>query len=120
MASIKTGNQAATTALKSTSTGSLSKGIGTQRASKSSATHNVVASQISVSAENVSATNVKDAIEEINARAISVANDAPTNSVGEGNLWYDADDDVMYVRDEDSWNEIHVSGRTTLDGGTFT
>jgi hypothetical protein len=35
-------------------------------------------------------------------------------------MWYDTDDDVMYIRDEDSWNEIHVSGRSTLDGGTFS
>ena len=106
--------------LKSTSTGSSSKSIGTQRVSKSAESHNIRASQITVAADGVNAGNIKDAIEEISAKSITVNASAPTNEVEEGNLWYDTDDDVMYIRDEDSWNEIHVSGRSTLDGGTFT
>ena len=31
-----------------------------------------------------------------------------------------SDDDVFYVRDEDSWNEVLVAGQSTLNGGTFT
>ena len=105
--------------LKSTSTGS-AKSLGTQRVSKASSSHSIAASQITVSADGVSATNVKDAIEEISAKSITAQASSPINEVEEGNLWYDTDDDVMYIRDEDSWNEIHVSGRSTLDGGTFS
>ena len=105
--------------IKSSNIGS-SKSIGSQRVAKSSEVHNIKASQISVAADGVSASNIKDAIEEISAKSITVNASAPTNEIEEGNLWYDTDDDVMYIRDEDSWNEIHVSGRSTLDGGTFS
>tara|TARA_R100000808_G_C2141387_1_gene149194 strand:+ start:1548 stop:1874 length:327 start_codon:yes stop_codon:yes gene_type:complete len=105
--------------LKTTSTGA-AKSIGTQRVSKTSAKHDIKAGQINVTADGVSATNVKDAIEEISAKTVTVQASAPINEVNEGNLWYDTDDDVMYIRDEDSWNEIHVDGSSTLDGGTFT
>ena len=105
--------------LKSTTTAS-SKSIGTQRVSKTSETHSITASQITVSADGVNAGNVKDAIEEISAKSVTVQASSPTNEVNEGNIWYDSDDDVMYIRDEDSWNEIHVDGASTLDGGTFS
>lgn len=105
--------------LKTTSTGS-AKTLGTQRVSKTSSSHSIAASQITVSADGVSATNVKDAIEEISAKAITAQAATPVNEVVEGNLWYDTDDDIMYIRDEDSWNEIHVDGASTLDGGTFS
>ena len=105
--------------IKSTTTGS-SKSVGTQRVSKVSSTHDIRAGQISVSASGVNATNVKAAIEEISSKAITASASAPTSDLFEGQLWYDSDDDKAYIRDEDSWQEIHVAGRSTLDGGTFT
>ena len=105
--------------IKSSNIGS-SKSIGSQRVAKSSEVHNIKASQISVAADGVSASNIKDAIEEISAKTITATASSPVNEVFEGNLWYDTDDDIMYIRDEDSWNEIHVDGASTLDGGTFT
>ena len=67
---------------------------------------------------HITAKNLSAALEEVAGQQAKQAS-APGSPV-EGNMWYDTDDDVMYVRDEDSWNEIHVSGRTALDGGTFT
>ena len=37
----------------------------------------------------------------------------------EGDLYYDTDDDKLYARDEDSWNEIVTSVSGTVDGGSF-
>jgi|TARA_R110000824_G_C14817095_1_gene636291 hypothetical protein len=37
----------------------------------------------------------------------------------EGDLYYDTDDDKLYTRDEDSWNEIVTSISGTVDGGSY-
>jgi len=39
--------------------------------------------------------------------------------VTEGDIWYDTDDDKLYVRDEDSWNELVSSISGTVDGGSY-
>ena len=44
----------------------------------------------------------------------------PTVGVSEGDLWYDTDDDIMYVRRDTSWTELvqeNLSG--SIDGGTY-
>jgi hypothetical protein len=51
---------------------------------------------------------------------VSTGTSAPTPGISEGDLHYDSDDDIFYVRDEDSWNEVLVAGVSTLNGGTFT
>lgn len=37
----------------------------------------------------------------------------------EGDLFYDTDDDKLYARDENSWNEIVTSASGIVDGGTW-
>ena len=95
-----------------------SKTIGTSRQQKTSESFTIDATKIPTSSASINAKNVQDALEEVATQQAKQASE-PSSPV-EGNMWYDTDDDVMYVRDEDSWNEIHVDGSSTLDGGTFT
>ena len=99
-------------------TSSATKSVGTQTAAKSSESFTINTKKISHSSDSVTAKNLADALDEVATQQAKQAS-APSSPI-EGNMWYDTDDDVMYVRDEDSWNEVHVSGRTALDGGTFT
>ena len=99
-------------------TSSATKSVGEQTAAKSSEAFTINTKKISHNSASVTATNLADALDEVANQSAKQAS-APSSPI-EGNLWYDTDDDVMYIRDEDSWNEIHVSGRSTLDGGTFT
>ena len=59
-------------------------------------------------------------VQSLPLQGVSTGTTAPTSGVSEGDLHYDSDDDVFYVRDEDSWNEVLVAGQSTLNGGTFT
>jgi hypothetical protein len=95
-----------------------SKTIGTKQVQKTSESFSIDATKIPTSSASITAKNVQDALEEVANQTAKQAS-APGSPI-EGNIWYDTDDDVMYIRDEDSWNEIHVSGRSTLDGGTFS
>tara|TARA_R110000751_G_scaffold7560_1_gene30751 strand:- start:1734 stop:2054 length:321 start_codon:yes stop_codon:yes gene_type:complete len=99
-------------------TGTTSKSIGNQTATKSSESFSLNTKKIIHSSAGITAKNLSDALDEVAGQQAKQAS-AP-NSPIEGNMWYDTDDDVMYIRDEDSWNEIHVSGRSALDGGTFS
>ena len=45
------------------------------------------------------------------------ASDGQPASAEEGAVWYDTDDDRLYVRKNNEWVEILVDGITTLDGG---
>ena len=105
-------------AKSSETTQAASKQIGGQTAAKSSEAFSLDTGKIAHTSTSIVSRNLKDALEEVsNFQAKSAS--APNDPL-EGNIWYDTDDDVMYVRDEDSWNEVHVKGRSTLDGGTFT
>ena len=95
-----------------------SKSIGTKQVQKTSESFQIDATKIPTSSASITAKNVQDALEEVANQTAKQAS-APGSPI-EGNMWYDTDDDVMYIRDEDSWNEIHVSGRSTLDGGTYS
>ena len=99
-------------------TSSASKSVGTQTAAKSTESFSINTKKISHNSASISAKNLADALDEVATQQAKQAS-APGSPI-EGNMWYDTDDDVMYVRDEDSWNEIHVDGASTLDGGTFT
>ena len=73
------------------------------------------------SGTGISAINVQDAIIEVEHRKFTQATAPSGVGVAEGDTWYDTDDDKFYVRDEDSWNEIVVSGISgTVDGGGFS
>jgi hypothetical protein len=70
--------------------------------------------------DSVTATNVKSALEEV-ATQLAVGVSAPTGvTVTEGDLWYDTDDDILFVRRDTSWIELvqeELSGN--IDGGTW-
>jgi len=95
-----------------------SKTFGTQVATKTDDAFNINASAIPISSPSVTAKNVEDAIEEV-ATQVAVQATAPTSAVTEGDIWYDTDDDKLYVRDEDSWNELVSSISGTVDGGSY-
>tara|TARA_R100001510_G_C7547146_1_gene132351 strand:+ start:376 stop:666 length:291 start_codon:yes stop_codon:yes gene_type:complete len=59
-------------------------------------------------------------IQSLPIQGVTTGTTAPTSGVNEGDLHYDSDNDVFYVRDEDSWNEVLVAGQSALNGGTFT
>jgi|ETNmetMinimDraft_4_1059912.scaffolds.fasta_scaffold177577_2 hypothetical protein len=99
-------------------TTSATKSVGGQTAAKSSEAFTINTKKISHNSASVTATNLADALDEVATQQAKQAS-APGSPI-EGNMWYDTDDDVMYVRDEDSWNEIHVDGASTLDGGTYS
>jgi hypothetical protein len=99
-------------------TSATTKSIGTQTATKAAESFSLDTTKIVHNSDAVSAKNLADALDEVATQQAKQAS-APSSPT-EGNMWYDTDDDVMYVRDEDSWNEIHVDGASTLDGGTFS
>ena len=99
-------------------TGTISKSIGSQTTKKSSESFTLNTKKIIHDSAGITAKNLSDALDEVAGQQAKQAS-APASPI-EGNMWYDTDDDVMYIRDEDSWNEIHVSGRSALDGGTFS
>ena len=98
--------------------GAISKSIGSQTTKKSSESFTLNTKKIIHDSAGITAKNLSDALDEVAGQQAKQAS-APASPI-EGNMWYDTDDDVMYIRDEDSWNEIHVSGRSALDGGTFS
>jgi len=59
-------------------------------------------------------------VQNLPMQGVTASASAPSSGVNEGDLFYDTDDDVFYVRDEDSWNEVLVAGQSALNGGTFT
>ena len=95
-----------------------SKSIGTKQVQKTSESFSIDASKIPTSSASITAKNVQDALEEI-ATQVAVQTTAPTSAVTEGDIWYDTDDDKLYVRDEDSWNELVSSISGTVDGGSY-
>ena len=106
--------------LKST-TSAISKSLGTQRAAKTNDVFSIAASQISVAASGITATNVKDALTELSGKVPTSQATAPTGQAAqEGDLWYDTDDDQLYVRRNSTWTEIVQEDLTgDIDGGTW-
>ena len=97
---------------------SATKSFGTQNASKSSDTFSIKASAIPISLTQLSSVkNVQEAIERVSSQT-AVAASAP-GAPEEGDIWYDTDDDKLYIRDEDSWNELVSSISGTVDGGSY-
>ena len=65
------------------------------------------------------ASTAQAAFEELALEKFSQAA-APTTGVTEGDLWYDTDDDILFVRRDTSWTEMvqeELSGN--IDGGTW-
>ena len=108
---------------------SATKSFGIQNATKSIDSFTIKASAIPVTligAEISASKNVQDALENLNENLSEIggkvaAQSASPGSPVEGDIWYDTDDDKFYIRDEDSWNEVVVSGISgTVDGGGFS
>ena len=97
------------------------KSFGTQNASKTQDSFSIKASAIPVNLGGnlAGARNVNDALQRLDGKTAAQAT-SPGSPV-EGDVWYDTDDDKFYIRDEDSWNEIVVSGISgTVDGGGYS
>ena len=96
------------------------KSFGSQTVTKTTDSFSINSSSIPHNSTNITATNVRDAIEEV-ATQVAVGATAPTGAaVTEGDLWYDTDDDIFYVRRDTSWVELvqeELSGN--IDGGTW-
>jgi hypothetical protein len=98
-----------------------SKSFGTQNASKTQDSFSIRASAIPVNLGGnlAGSKNVNDALQRLDGKTAAQPG-TPVAAV-EGDIWYDTDDDKFYVRDEDSWNEIVVSGISgTVDGGGYS
>lgn len=65
-----------------------------------------------------SITSVKAALDSLANEKFASDSD-PGASAAEGDVWYDTDDDKLYVRKNSAWVEILVDTITTLDGGSF-
>ena len=88
------------------STSALSKSVATQTASKTTESFSIDSSKITHSSTSITAGNIRDALEEV-ATQVAVQDDAPTGaSVTEGDLWYDTDGNVLYVRVDSAWKNI--------------
>jgi hypothetical protein len=96
------------------------KSFGSQTVTKTTDSFSINSSSIPHSSTNTTATNVRDAIEEV-ATQVIVGASAPTGTtVTEGDLWYDTDDDIFYVRRDTSWIELVQEELTgNIDGGTW-
>ena len=86
----------------------------------------VVSSTVSASSvtfdsttSDLSETDLQNAVAEL-ANEKFVQDAAPTVGVTEGDLWYDADDDILNVRRDTSWVELVQENLTGgIDGGTW-
>ena len=100
---------------------SATKSFGTQNATKSSDSFTINASAIPVTLSSLpTCKNVQAALEDISTQ-VAVQTTAPTGAdVTEGDLWYDTDDDILFVRRDTSWIEMvqeELSGN--IDGGSW-
>jgi len=97
-----------------------SKSFNTQTAAKSVESFTIDSGKIPHTSTSLTAGNVKDALEEV-ATQVAVGVSAPTGAtVTEGDLWYDTDDDIFYVRRDTSWIELVQEELTgNIDGGTW-
>ena len=98
-----------------------SKSFGTQNASKTQDVFSIKASAtpVNLGGNLAGSKNVNDALQTLDGKTAAQPG-TPVAAV-EGDIWYDTDDDKFYVRDEDSWNEIVVSGISgTVDGGGYS
>jgi hypothetical protein len=98
-------------------TAASSKSIGGQTAAKSTESFSLDTKKITHSSAGITAKNLSAALEEVAGQQAKQAS-APSNPV-EGSFWYDTDDDKLYIRDEDSWNELVSSISGTVDGGSY-
>jgi hypothetical protein len=98
-------------------TSATSKSVGTQTAAKSSESFSLDTKKITHNSAGITAKNLSAALEEVAGQQAKQAS-APLSPV-EGSFWYDTDDDKLYIRDEDSWNEIVSSISGTVDGGSY-
>ena len=97
-----------------------SKSFNTQTAAKSVESFTIDSGKIPHTSSSVTATNVQSALEEV-ASQLAVGAEAPTGvSVTEGDLWYDTDDNQLFVRRDSSWTEMVQEDLTgDIDGGTW-
>jgi hypothetical protein len=85
-----------------------------------------IASATAVTFDNTSsnlvASNLRDAIDELDHRVAVGTSPSTTGIYAEdGDLFYDTDDDELLVRREGAWKEIVIETTTgDIDGGTFT
>ena len=83
------------------------KSIGSQLATKTTDSFSINSGAIPHSSSNVTASNVRDAIEEV-ATQVAVSASAPTSAVTEGDIWYDTDDNLLYVRVDSAWKNVPI------------
>ena len=71
------------------------------------------------STSDLSVTNLQQAVATL-ANEKFAQDGEPTVGVNEGDLWYDTDNDIMYVRRDTSWTQLVQENLTgAIDGGTY-
>ena len=93
-----------------------SKSVGASVQTKTSDSFTIDSGKITHSSPNVVAKNVNAAIDEI-ATQVAVNTSEPS-SPSEGDLWYDSDDNLFYVRVDSAWKNIVVAD--LLDQDNFS
>ena len=109
---------------KITATSNVASGsTGAKRVVKSSESFSIDSSKITHTSPNVTAKNLNLAIEEI-ATQHAVATSEPSSPV-EGDLWYDTDDNLFYVRVDSAWKQVYpvdlnvLATETVIADGDF-
>jgi len=78
------------------------------------------ASGITYSSANgvLSSTNLQSALDELDERKFTGDNAPSVSLTDEGDIWYDTDDDITYVRKNSDWVAI-MDSQSSLNGGYF-
>jgi len=100
-----------------------SKSFGATTQSKSSDSFQIDGTKIAHTSSNITATNVSAALEEV-ATQLAISTGEPS-APSEGDIWYDTDDNLLYVRVDSAWKQVYpvslndLGTETSIASGDF-